>query len=59
MPCYSSYMNRNEYDWYEDEREIELPDEWNIDLYLEDRALMAIDPRPWNELPTLDDWIGE
>jgi len=46
-------------DWYEDEVVIDLPDDWNIDSYLEDRALMAIDPRPWNELPTLDDFLGD
>ena len=44
-------------DWYEEEVVIDLPDEWNIDLYLEDRAAMGLDPAAWNELPTLEDWL--
>ena len=33
-------------DWYEDEVVINLPDDWNIDSYLEDLALMNINPEP-------------
>ena len=36
-----------------------MHEEDRLDIYMEEHVGYLVESRPWDEMPTLSDWIGE